>query len=61
MAFDVAVVFCVCQWVFAVGFQRLALVVGLLAGVSAYCSQDLPGVRVARVARAIRFVIGIRF
>ena len=36
VAFDVAVVFCVCQWVFPVGFQRLAFVVGLVAGVSAY-------------------------
>ena len=40
VAFDVAVVFCVCQggfpMGFSVGFQRLAFVVGLLAGVSAY-------------------------
>ena len=40
MAFEVAVVFSVCQWVFPVGLERLAFVVGLLAGVCASYLQQ---------------------
>ena len=66
VAFDFAVVFCVCQWVCPVGFQRWVSAFGFccwaFGGRQRSCAakicQEL--LRAARVARAIRFAIVIQ-